>query len=323
MKINRIIPLLLAALLLLAGCGPASQREEDNKLSLVTTNFAMYDLARAVAGDLCTVTMLIPPGGESHDFEASLADVAKISRADVFVYVGSEDWAEDILLSMGEEAEGVRLVNALEAVAHHGGELVYEDGVCVLSDGHDHDHDHHDLAPDEHCWLSIGNALAVLDEITEAVIAADESLTEAVLSNRDRYASWLKTVDEAYYEMMEHAKRNKILVADRFPFAYMTARYGIDYAAAFSGCTSDTEPSLGVIRMLVETVQDEEIPVILVTEGSDRKTAEAVATETGVPILELHSGQSVTKAEWENGVTLAHLMEKNLAVLKTALGVAE
>ncbi len=322
MKINRITSLLLAALLLLCGCGPGGKREEDDKLSLVTTNFAMYDLARAVAGDLCTVTMLIPPGGESHDFEATLADVAKISGADVFVYVGSEDWVEDILLSMGDEAEDIRCVNALKAVEHHGAEMVYEDGVCVLSDDHGHEHEH-EHAPDEHCWMSPYNAIAILDEIAEAVMDADESLAEQVLSNRDRYAAFLKTVDGAYYEAIEHAEQGKIVVADRFPFAYMTARYGIEYAAAFSGCTSDTEPSLAVIRMLVETVQNEEIPVILVTENSDRRTAEAVAAETGAQIMELHSGQSITKAEWENGVTLVHLMEKNLAVLKTALGVTE
>jgi len=284
----------------------------------------MYDFARAAAGDACEVTMLIPPGGESHDFEATLADIAAISEADVFVHIGSEDWVEDIFTAMGDEAEGIRVVNALEVVEKHGTDHVSEDGVCVISGEHDHGHEEHDHehehALDEHCWMSIGNAAAMMDEITAAIISADESLRDKVAANREQYLSQLETIDSAFFELMQNAQRTKIVVADRFPFAYMTARYGIDYEAAFSGCTSDTEPSLAVINSLIETVKNEEIPVIFVTENSDRRTAQAVAAETGAEIRVLYSAQSVTKEEFENGVTFAYFMEKNLAVLKAALG---
>lgn len=316
MKINRLLPLVLVLAMMLTACG-ASNTADDGRLDIVTTNFAMYDLARAVAGDLCDVTMLIPPGAESHDFEAALADIAVISEADVFVHVGSEDWVEDIFSSMGGLADDIEVVNALEVVEEKGTDIVFEDGVCIVSNESEHEHDHE---PDEHCWMSIGNAKAIISEITEAIISADEELSDEAYANRDLYISRLEAIDEEFYTLLNNSARRKIVVADRFPFAYMTARYGIEYEAAFSGCTSDTEPSLAVINSLIEAVKHEEITAIFVTEDSDRKTAEAIAVETGAEILTLYSAQSVTKADFENGTTFADYMEQNLAALKAALG---
>lgn len=320
MKINRLLPLVLVLAMMLTACG-ALNTADDGRLDIVTTNYAMYDLARAVAGDLCDVTMLIPPGAESHDFEAALADIAVISEADVFVHVGSEDWVEDIFSSMGDLADDIAVVNALEVVEEKGTDIVFEDGVGIVSDESEHEHEHeHDHEPDEHCWMSIGNAKAIIEEITEAIISADQKLFDETSANRDLYISRLEAIDEEFYTLLNNSARRKIVVADRFPFAYMTARYGIEYEAAFSGCTSDTEPSLAVINSLIEAVKHDGITAIFVTEDSDRKTAEAIAAETGAEILTLYSAQSVTKADFENGTTFADYMEKNLAALKTALG---
>ena len=56
---------LLAALVLLTGCGasqPAAAPETRDRLKIVATVFPAYDFARAAAGDLADVEMLLPPG---------------------------------------------------------------------------------------------------------------------------------------------------------------------------------------------------------------------------------------------------------------------
>ena len=45
-------------------------------ITIVTTNFFLYDAARTIARDRDNVVMLISPGAESHDFELTLADMA-------------------------------------------------------------------------------------------------------------------------------------------------------------------------------------------------------------------------------------------------------
>lgn len=319
MKINRTVSGMLASVLLLTGCaGSVPERSDDGKLSVVATNFAMYDLARAVAGDACNVTMLIPPGSESHDFEATLADIAKISEADVFVHVGSEDWVDDVFNAMGALADEIIVIDALDVIGHDGPDHVSGE-VCAIEEEHNHEHDEEE---DEHVWTSVGNAEVLMDAIADAVMEADGSLSETVMANKDAYAAQLDVIDTEMAALAASTDK-KLVVADRFPFAYMAARYGFEYEAAFSGCSSDTEPSLAVINTLIETVKNEEISAIFVTESSDRKTAEAVASETGAEILELHSAQSISKEEFENGVTYADLMERNLEVLRKALGFEE
>ena len=88
------------ALALLAGCAPASVQEpEDGKLHIVATVFPAYDFARAAAGDLADVELLLPPGTESHSYEPTPADILKVQSCDLFLYLGgdSDQWVETIL----------------------------------------------------------------------------------------------------------------------------------------------------------------------------------------------------------------------------------
>ncbi|MDR1575407.1 MAG: metal ABC transporter substrate-binding protein, partial [Treponema sp.] len=41
----------------------------EGKLNVVTTIFPPYDFVREIAGDRVNLTMLLPPGAESHSFE--------------------------------------------------------------------------------------------------------------------------------------------------------------------------------------------------------------------------------------------------------------
>lgn len=271
----------------------------------------MYDFARAICGDDADVTMLLTPGSESHDFEATLEDVAKIAEADVFVYVGGESdaWVDGVFESIGSASDGIVKIRAMDVVG--------------CTDG-DYDHDHesendHDHEIDEHVWTSIPNAILIIDAIADAVA---ELLPESASEIEERcrtYVDELLEIDRDMMELVESAERRTIVVADRFPFVHMAEHLGVDYVAAFDGCTSDTEPSLSVINTLVREIRENGIDTVFVIEFSDRKTASAIADETGAEILELSSAHNVTKAEFESGITYADIMRKNMAALESAL----
>lgn len=313
---------LLSAVLLIFGCvfsGCARRNEDEGRLSVVTTNFALYDFARAVCGDDADVTMLISPGSESHDFEATLADIVKISKADLFISVGSEDWVGDIFTAIGEEGESVRRITAMEHCEVYAAD-------CELP-GHDHEHDEHDdhghdhegEEADEHVWTSIANSLILLETIGEEMARIDPENGEDYRGRMQAYADELKALDLQYWEIVSQAERKTIVVADRFPFLYLADEYGLEWHGAFSGCSSDTEPALSTINDLIETVQSEEIPAVFIIEFSDGRTAGAVAYETGCEILTLQSAHNVTRADFKAGVTYLDLMRDNLEVLRAAL----
>ncbi len=306
---NKIVSLILCIVFILslfsACAGPS---EDDGRVKVIATNFAMYDFARAVCGDDADVTMLLTPGSESHDFEATLEDVAKIAEADVFVYVGGESdaWVDGVFESIGSASDDIVKISAMDVVG------------CIESDyDHDHDHDHEET--DEHVWTSIPNAISIIEAIADAVA---ELLPESASEIGERcraYVNELLEIDREMMELVESSERRTIVVTDRFPFVHMAEHLGVDYVAAFDGCTSDTEPSLSVINTLVREIRENGIDTVFVIEFSDRKTASAIAEETGADILELSSAHNVTKAEFESGITYADIMRKNMEALKSAL----
>ncbi len=309
-KFYRILPLFLTLLLCLTSCGTNSVKN-DGRVTVVATNFVLYDFARAVCGDVCDVRMLLSPGTESHDFEATLADIALLAETDVFVYVGgeSEEWVPEILETAG--ATAVTQVRAIDLVDTY---LVEEVEGHTADDGHDHTHE-----VDEHVWTSIPNAVKILDAVKDAVLSEDATLTETLEEHRSSYVAQLDEIDTNIRQTVREAKRNRVVFADRFPFRYFTEEYGLTYTAAFSGCSSAVEPSLSTVNRLIEDVTDNNLPTVFAIEFSDCATADAVARETGCTVLEFHSAHNVSKADFDAGITYADIMQKNADNLKIAL----
>lgn len=307
---------LAAAVLLLTGllasCGSGRKPAGDRPI-VAATNFAMYDIVRSVAGDTAEVLMLLPPGTESHDYEITLADAAKIAQADLFVCVGgeSEDWVDDTLRAMPEK-DRPAVLRAIEVVS-----TVAESAEGILEEAEEEEEE--EEAPDEHVWTSFGNIRLIAQAVAGALNRVDEWGSSERADNMNRYFSELYGLEQEYAALFASTDKRLIAVADRFPFRYLAEEWGLDYVAAFSGCTSNVEASLATVSALVEAVEMNGLPCVMKIELSDGRCAEAVARETGCAVLELQSGHNVTRAEFDAGVTLTGLMRRNLETLRTAL----
>lgn len=325
------IAVILLCTTTLFSCG-TQKKDDGGKISVVTTNFAMYDFARAVCGDVCEVEMLISPGSEAHDFEAGLSDIAKIVESDIFLYVGgeSEEWVEDIFAAVGDDMRGTVKLCAMDICPLLTEEMVEgmesddmnehaDEGELARLNDDERDRSHGDGAFDEHVWTSVPNAVRIMEKVRDTVISLDGTLSDRVNENFDKYAEMLSEIDREGRECVKNASRDTIVVTDRFPFRYMANEWGFKYYAAFSGCSSNVEPSLETVSFLINKVEDENIPYVFIIEFSDGKTAKAVSAETGCGILELHSAHNVTKEDFSSGVTYADLMRRNLDALKDAL----
>ena len=315
---------LAAALLMLGGmlasCGSGGKAAGDRPI-VAATNFAMYDIVRSVAGDTAEVEMLLPPETESHDYEITLADAAKIARADLFVCVGgeSEDWVDDTLAAMSEKDRPI-VLRAVEIVS-----TLTESGDGILESEtaahgiHTSDEEDESGEADEHVWTSFGNIRLIAQAVADALNRVDERGASERADNMIRYSSELNGLEQEYAAFFASTDKRFIAVADRFPFRYFAEEWGLDYVAAFNGCTSNVEASLATIGALVDAVEKNGLPCVMKIELSDGRCAEAVARETGCDVLELQSGHNVTRAEFDAGVTLIGLMRRNLDVLRTAL----
>ena len=315
--LSGLLALALAASLTACGQPPLP---EDGKTQVVCTMFPYYDFARQIGGDDVDVTLVVPAGRETHSFEPTPMDVIRISQADVFIYNGgeSEQWVADILDAAGEDIPCV--LSMMDAAELHEEELVegMQSGTSA-HDHHDHDEDGEEIEYDEHIWTSPVTAMALCRAITDGLCQADPDHADSFRARLADYLAALETLDGTFRQIVTEGSRNLLVFGDRFPLLYFCREYGLDYRAAFHGCAGDTEPSLATLKNLIDLVNEQHIPVVYTIELSSRKVAKAIAETTGAQVRTFHSCQTVSRAEFDAGVTYLQLMEANADVLREGL----
>ena len=335
---KKIIALLLVLLMtagMLAGCG--KQKDDDttdttDKLSIVTTIFPEYDWVRQILGDKADnadVTMLLDNGVDLHSYQPTADDIVKISDCDLFIYVGGESdgWVEDALKNATNK--DMKVVNLLEVL----GDKVKNEEVVEGMQEEEHEHEdgeeheegeehEHEEEADEHVWLSLKNAEVLVGTISNALQEVDPGNKDAYAANADAYVKKLSALDAEYQTAVDNAARKTVLFGDRFPFRYLVDDYGLNYYAAFVGCSAETEASFETISFLAKKVDELKLPCVLTIEGKNNKIAETIVKNTAPKsqkILTMDSMQSTTSKDVASGTTYLSVMEKNLAVLKEAL----
>lgn len=298
--------------------------DSDKKLKIVTTIFPEYDWTRNILGERETdvdLTMLLDNGTDLHSFQPAVEDIMKVSSCDLLIYVGgeSDQWIEDALKSA--KNKNMKTVNLMEVL----GDTVKEEETVEGMQGSEHGHDHEDEDEkeyDEHVWTSMRNASVICDAIAETLEEVDPENKEIYQSNTDTYKEKLSTLDQEYQDAVKNAKQDTLVFADRFPFRYLVDDYGLNYYAAFSGCSAESEASFKTVTFLAGKLDELGLKTVLTIEKSDDRIAQTVIENTkekDQKILALNSMQSITSDEIKDGVTYLSVMEDNLKVLKEAL----
>ena len=304
MRIARII---CAALLCLTLAGCALSEEKDG-VRIVCTSFPCYDIARAVAGEEADVRMLIKPGGEVHSYEPTPTDIMEIAGCDLFVYIGGESdvWVETMLESLGGDApKTLRLFDCVEAL---------EEETTDEMTFHESTEEEEEPEYDEHIWTSPKNMAAMVNAMAEALPELPNAR-----ENADLYIGEILRIDKEIAEIVKGAKRSTVVFADRFPLLYFVREFGLDYAAAFPSCTSESEPSAHTVAALIDRVKTEKIPVVFKLEMSSGRVAETIAEATGACVRTFESAQNITADDFAKGETYVTLMQKNMEALREAL----
>ena len=321
---KRILALLLAAAvaLPLCACAPAGEEAEDGRLQVVCSLFPYYDFVREIGGAYVSPRLLVAAGREAHSFEPTPMDVIRVSRADVFVYNGGEgeQWVDEILSSAGENIPTVlRMMDYADTLTEE--PLAGRDDHDHADHDHEHDDDHDsdDIEYDEHIWTSPVQAMKLCRAICDALCAADPAHAAVYRSNLENYLGQLAELDVAFRQVCSEKKRSLLVFGDRFPLLYFCREYGLDYRAAFHGCSSDTEPSLYTLKFLIDKVRQQDIPVIYALELSSRKVADAIAETTGATVETFYSCQTVSQADWAAGEGYVSLMRRNVAALREGI----
>lgn len=288
---KKILFLLAACLLMLAGCGVGEKN--DGRLQVAASFYPMGEFVRAVGGDRVKVDVLVPDGAEPHDWEPSPRDLTRLGHAKVFVYNGLvEPWAAQALEALSERS----------IVPVQAGE-----GLYMRSDG----------VNDPHVWISPRRAVEEVRRIADALCAADAANSNYYRQNSEAYIMKLKALD-ARLAQAAAASRRKAFVTAHAAFGHLAADYGLKQLP-ITGISPEAEPTPADMQRLVKLVKKEQIGWIFFETLTSPKISQLLADETGARTGILDPIEGLDEAGRREGLDYLKIMERNISALDKAL----
>ena len=314
-----------------SGTGESASVSENNydtpsaeKYSVVCTIFPEYDWVKEIVGDhsdTVEVTYLLNSGIDLHNYQPTADDILKISNCDLFIYVGgeSDEWAEEALESVPQT--DMKVINLMDILGDSAKVEELKEGMQGEEE-EESEAEEEEPEYDEHVWLSIKNAKVLCAEIEKNIEAVDSANASDYKANFDSYFSKLSELDNRFRTLVDSASVKTLVFGDRFPFRYFVDDYGLDYYAAFIGCSAESEASFETIKFLSDKINELDCKTVFTLENSNKDIADSIITNSGkkdVKTAELNSLQSVSKSDVSNSVSYISLMEKNYEVLAEVL----
>ncbi len=301
---RKIVALLLICCLFV-GCG--EKAEKKDKLEICVTLFPQYDFLRQIAGDRADITLILPPGMESHNFEPGVKDIQKIAQSDMFVYTGAsmEPWAQSILDGVDTDVKIIDVSENINKCAHE----------------HNDEH-HHDHESDPHIWTSPKNAIIMAQNVLDALCQNDPENADYYKENANKYFEELKKLDREFTELGQRAQGITLCHGGKFSMGYLERDYGFHFLAAYDSCSSFAEPSALRVKEIIDTIEDQGLYGVFCEELNQGRIAQTIGKEANVPVFLLHTCHNLTKAQLESGETYVSLMRKNAQNIRKVLGDA-
>lgn len=317
MKMKKILYLILLVLIILvfifAIIKPKEMQQHDSdKICVVCSSFVGYDFVRAITDDTNNIEIiyLLDQGVDSHSFEPTASQLIAIQNADLFIYNGGEmeNWTEQVIPTL--DLSRTKLLKIMDTV-----DLLEEEHI----DGVEEEEHHHELEWDEHVWTSPLNAIKIMEAIEQELEEIDKENASIFKENSQEYISQIEQLDNEIWDIVNNAKRKRLVFGDRMPVRYLIEEFGLSVSGAFNGCSTETEPSTKTMTYLINLVRAEQIPVILYIENGNSKVANIIAEETGTEAIQIQTLHTISSDDYNNGETYVTLMNRNLDVLKKAL----
>ncbi len=291
------------AALLLAGClsgvvalsGCSTSTEDSGTGRRVAAAFyPLAYVAERVAGNLADVENLTKPGGEPHDLELGVREVAVVADADLVVHeAGFQPAVDD---AVEQNATGA----VLDAAAVVGLEPFAHDEQSGL---------------DPHFWQDPLRLAALGDAVAAELATIDPDHAEDYTANAAALRVDLETVDEEYADGLASCDRTTIVVSHD-AFGYLS-KYGVELEP-IAGLSPGAEPTATDLARLQTLIRDEGITTVFSETLASPKMSETLANDMGVATAVLDPIEGLADAT--SGEDYLSIMRTNLDALEKANG---
>lgn len=319
-----VLIIIFAIITILISSLTQNNSEKNGKIEVVATLFPQYDFVKHVGGDKVNVSLLLPPGIESHTYEPTPKDMVNINNSDLFIYTGKEmePWADSLIAGMKKNvnvldlSKTVSLINTEEFEEEH----EMEENEDEHNEQHHHE-DEHNHEYDPHIWLNPQYAIKMVESIKDELCKIDPENTQYYTTNANEYIKEIEQLDNDFENVISQSEKRKIAFGGAFAYAYFVERYNLDFITAYSACGENVEPSTIQIKNVIDYIKDNKLPVVFCKEYTNAKIAQTIAENTGAKVLVFNTVHNVSKSEIENNASYVSIMKQNLENIKIALEV--
>jgi ABC-type Zn uptake system ZnuABC Zn-binding protein ZnuA len=237
---------------------------------VVTTVAPITNIVANVAGDLASVTGIVPEGTNSHTFEPPPSAAAVLSEADI-VFVNGLKLEDPTLALAGENLrEGAEIVQL-------GDRTIDEDGYI-----YDFSFPREGGRPNPHLWTNPPMARRYAEIVAGELAEHDPANAGAYRQNYERFAERVDRLAEATRSATATVpERNRKLLTYHDGYAYFARDFGWTVIGAIQPSSFD-EPSPRDVAGLIAQVRAEQVPAIFGSEVFPSPVLEQIGREASV-----------------------------------------
>jgi len=229
---------------------------------VVTTFTVLADMAQQVGGDAAEVVSITKPGAEIHGYEPTPRDIVGAVDADLILWNGMnlELWFEQFISNLGD-IPSATLTDGVEPISIGEGE--YEG------------------KPNPHAWMGLDNALIYVDNIAAAFTEHDPDNAATYAANAESYKQEIRdTITPLRDRIAQIPEDQRWLVTCEGAFSYLARDFGMKELYLWP-MNADQTGTPQQVRKVIDSVRDNDIPVVFCESTVNTSPAKQVARETG------------------------------------------
>jgi ABC-type Zn uptake system ZnuABC Zn-binding protein ZnuA len=301
----------LSLSLFLAAC--SDDGDSSGRLQVVATTTQIGDFARNVGGDRISLTVLLKPNQDAHDFEPEPSQIRALTRADVVLRNGI---GLDAFVNKAVEQANNEIVVVTKGVSL----LEGEEGHAAEEADHDEEAEQEAAGMDPHVWFSVANARTMVMNIRDALSAADATNAPYFAENASRYLASLDQLNTQITSQIGSIPATcRKLVTNHDVLGYYAAAYGFEVVGSvIPATTTAAQASAADVADIVRKIRAQGVPAIFAEASVNPSLIKQVASEANVKVVDDLYGDSLGP-KGSDGGTYIGMMEANTTKIAGAL----
>ena len=279
---NKNIGILIAVfcLVFLTSCQKTRNVQSDSKKTIVVTSSVLGAIVKELVGDKCEVIVIIPNGLDVHEWEPSAKDIETLLNASLIVENGLGLEGGLLKTLVLARSSGVKIFTASNYI-----------NIRKVGDGEgipSGDQDQISGAQDPHLWLdpmAVKEITLALAHTIKGQLQIDLTAEATALANK------LTTLGSSIREQVAAVPaEHRTLVTGHESLGYFARAFGFKLVGAIiPSLTTQAEVSASELAALKTHIAHNKVKVVFTETGTPAKVAEALARDSGVRCVEIHT----------------------------------